>query len=573
MAAGVAAAKHTAPPEERPSGHVPLAERPRRPEPIAVSECDTPVFADTAIPDGGWASIAEQSATATPNSRLLHFTHSHLIQPVGEAFRRLLDHKAKDILLALARTHLHRITAPFRLPDSQAHPAHPTGSAAPQLQLRPEMGEFEAPILVDEDAILAKVKAALDRMPSRGKPEIPSNTRALARLLADPPPTADFEATDLLHDCFSRGTRNCANPVLLFVARNLTRNFGRPAHLPIASGKAWTMLDSVLFANDMAEQLNQICKFIQSWQSEQKTFLILDFGEIELIEYLFESLHPRHHGGLLVRVMEFKVLSSRRLGLLRRIPNRVRRIAQQTGPDTALAYANDTLHLLEIIAREVGFKAVIEAAEAARTEVEKIAAPLKAAPSPPPPPRPTLASAPPPPTGTVPQPASPQGVAIGSILSVEQVMRKLGQQAQTSPPAAEPPPPNLPQRPPVTPPPPELRRQRFTKQQKTEAVLRVLRGEEPDWVAISLGIDTDRLAAWQATFLSGGSAAIDAKGQEPKRRRAPHKASASHTDLSIEDLKGKLHALIETVEVLSKQAQASTTPPPPKPKRTPRKKT
>lgn len=572
----MAAAKHTTPPEERPSEQVPLAQRPRRPEAVAVPECDIPVFADTAIPDGGWASIAEQSAAARPNSRLIHFTHSRLIQPVGEAFRRLLDHKAKDILLALARTHLHRITAPFRLPDTQAHPAHPAASA-PQLQLR--QAAAEPPIQVDEDAILAKVKTALERMPGKGKPEIPSNTRALARLLADPPPTADFEATDLLHDCFSRGTRNCANPVLLFVARNLTRNFGRPAHLPIASGKAWTMLDPTLFANDMAEQLNQICKFIQSWQSEQKTFLILEFGEIELIEYLFESLHPRHHGGLLVRVMEFKVLSSRRLGLLRRIPNRVRRVAQQSGRDTALAYANDTMHLLEIIAREAGFKAVIEAAEAARTEVEKIAAPLKAAPSPPqqqPKPPPMLPSAPPPPTGPQPQqqpsPPPAQGVAIGSILSVEQVMRKLGQQAQASPPAAEPPPPNLPPRPPVAPPPPELRRHRFTKQQKTEAVLRVLRGEEADWVAISLGIDTDRLASWQATFLSGGSAAIDAKGQEPKRSRTPRKTAASHTDLSIEDLKGKLHALIETVEVLSKQAEASAPPPPSKPKRTPRKK-
>ncbi|MBI3444128.1 MAG: helix-turn-helix domain-containing protein [Magnetospirillum sp.] len=373
-----------------------------------------------------------------------------------------------------------------------------------------------------------------------------------------PPPSLDFEAVDLLHDCFPRGTRQSANRVLLAVARNLTRNFGQPGRLPMASGKAWTMLDPAVFADQMAAQLAEINAFILKWQSEEKSFLILEFAEVELIEYMFEHLHPRRHGALLVRVMDFKVLSARRVGLLRRIPARVRRVVQHlTGADPAapLTYARDCIVMLEAIERAGGFHLVTEAAAFARGEIEKIverlvqqtppppaatalpppglpAVPL-AEPSARPPAPPAVAAAPANPLAIPPQPISsmPLPLVPAQIVGVSGTPAPL---PRMTPPPAPP-------------------RKRFTNKDKIAAVMRVFQGEDRDWVAISLGIDPEMLARWQDSFLDGGVAALAPK---PKAVKKPSKAKPAMEEASIDDLKAKLQSLLQTVEVLSTQIQA-----------------
>ena len=172
-----------------------------------------------------------------------------------------------------------------------------------------------------------------------------------------------------------------------------------------------------------------------------------------------------------------------------------------------------------------------------------------------------------------PAPAS----ATGPTPPLHPVMRGLGSPDPTPPPAAQALATIAPPRQ-MTPPSPPPRR-RFTRKQKTEAVMRLLQGEDRDWVAISLGISPALLGRWQDAFLDGGSAAL---AQPAKARDAG--------ESSVEDLKDKLHALIKTVEHLSSQmAQtpaALALPPPetprekaarpalalPPPKKTPRRK-
>ena len=69
-----------------------------------------------------------------------------------------------------------------------------------------------------------------------------------------------------------------------------------------------------------------------------------------------------------------------------------------------------------------------------------------------------------------------------------------------------------------------VRTERFSAQQKTEVVLRLLRGEEIDLLARELKVPAARLAAWRDTFLSGGQEAMkqqphDARDREIARLR------------------------------------------------------
>ena len=50
--------------------------------------------------------------------------------------------------------------------------------------------------------------------------------------------------------------------------------------------------------------------------------------------------------------------------------------------------------------------------------------------------------------------------------------------------------------------------QRFSARQKTEVVLRLLRGEALDAVSRELGIPAARLATWREAFLNAGQAAL-----------------------------------------------------------------
>lgn len=521
---------------------------------------------DTAPPplaEGGWLTVSESAPSADGGGSLL----APLFRGLGRlaaSWRYLAEPAERHALLQHARGGLSRVMRSFHRPAMAAS----MESAGPPVVLPSAMSEPDAVPPFDPEAALARLRSALRQLPEKGEVVVPGNLQSLDRLLADPPPAMDFEAADLLHDCFPRGTRHSGNRVLLAAARNLTRNFGRPGRLPMTSGKAWTMLDPAVFADQMAAQLAEISDFVLTWQGQEKSFLILEFAEVELVEYLFEHLHPRRHGALLIKVMEFKVLSTRRAGLLRRIPARVRRFVQHTAgadPSVPLSYARDSATLLELIERRVGFRPVAEAAATARAEVEKIVARLS-----PPPPAPGNPATPLPPPGEPPPAAKP---------GLEQIMQALGSSADPSVPrpptgapgrisAAPPAAPAVqavsvaaPPRSGTLPVPSAPLRKRFDNRQKTEAVMRVLSGESREQVAAAVGAPTDLLDRWMESFLNGGTSALAPKAKASAKEGKPRKARGKTTAeaASLDDLKSKLQALLQTVEVLSTQIQS---PPP-----------
>lgn len=220
----------------------------------------------------------------------------------------------------------------------------------------------------------------------RGDGTLPERVEVLEFLLADPPPANDFIALDLLAECWGKGAHAIPSRALLAVAQNLSRNFGLPGKLPMASSKAWKMLDPEVFQEELAHRLIAIGAFISDWQRTQRTFLILEFGEIELVEHLFEALRPADYLDLLADVMNFKVLSNRRMGLLRRIPNRVRKQVQPMLPDRAeeaLVLLAHTKALLEKLADPNGFTPIVDAATKALEEIEKLMKLAAAATAPP----------------------------------------------------------------------------------------------------------------------------------------------------------------------------------------------
>lgn len=240
-----------------------------------------------------------------------------------------------------------------------------------------------APSMPIEEA-LAVIEPALAALPVKGDPTLPKDLATLAILLAETPPNNDFKAADMVRDCFAPlggAARN--SRALLAVALRLSREFGSPTRLPLATGRAWHMLDPELFEDEMAAQLATISAFISDWYKSQQTFLCLEFGEIELIEFLFESLSPIRHSDLLCRVMDFKALSNRRQGILRRVPHRLRKLVQDAGGrgPAVLATVEATQTLLDHIAATHGYGPIIEAATASLEEVKKIAEKLRPPPA------------------------------------------------------------------------------------------------------------------------------------------------------------------------------------------------
>lgn len=280
-------------------------------------------------------------------------------------------------------------------------------------------------ISTDQDRAL--VAQALANAPAKGDPTLPDDIATLAALLASPPPTNDFKAADMVRDCFaSLGAASPSSRALLAVAIRLSREFGGPARLPLATVRAWRMLDPVLFEDEMAAQLTAISQFISNWQKTQQIFLCLEFGEIELIEFLFETLPPIRHADILAEVLNFKVLSNRRQGILRRIPHRLRKFVQNSGgkgPDV-LAHVEATRILLDQIAATRNYPPIVAAAAAALEEVGKFAEKLR-----------------PPPTANAAQsgPAG-QGQPLARITPVKRPASELADQAMAATRRAAPPP-------------------------------------------------------------------------------------------------------------------------------------
>jgi hypothetical protein len=68
-------------------------------------------------------------------------------------------------------------------------------------------------------------------------------------------------------------------------------------------------------------------------------------------------------------------------------------------------------------------------------------------------------------------------------------------------------------------------RGRFSAKRKTDAVLRLLRGEELDLLSRELGVTAATLSSWREDFLAGGQAALksrpaDERNDEIARLRA-----------------------------------------------------
>lgn len=245
----------------------------------------------------------------------------------------------------------------------------------------PATPDFSAPLRADPDELSARVNALIaafvpmGEVPMhKGDPTLPDQLDALVHLLSDPPPEQDFSALDALYACWPRSTQESDSRALLAAAHNLGRMFGLPGKLPMATTRAWRMLSPKLFEAELAQRLRDIDDFIADWQATQRVFLILEYSEIELIEYLFESLHPGYHADLLAKVMNFKVLSHRRLGLLRRIPGRLKKQVTPLLPaatEQALVELAHGKKLLETIS-ENGFAPIASAAEKALEEVDKM---------------------------------------------------------------------------------------------------------------------------------------------------------------------------------------------------------
>lgn len=60
---------------------------------------------------------------------------------------------------------------------------------------------------------------------------------------------------------------------------------------------------------------------------------------------------------------------------------------------------------------------------------------------------------------------------------------------------------------------------RWSVRRKTDAVMRLFRGEDLDVVARELRIEAHRLAAWRDEFIAGGAEALKARPTDPTDRK------------------------------------------------------
>ena len=60
---------------------------------------------------------------------------------------------------------------------------------------------------------------------------------------------------------------------------------------------------------------------------------------------------------------------------------------------------------------------------------------------------------------------------------------------------------------------------RWSVRRKTDAVMRLLRGEDLDTVARELRVEAHRLAAWRDEFMAGGAEALKARPTDPTDRK------------------------------------------------------
>jgi len=214
----------------------------------------------------------------------------------SEAFAALLDHALADL--------------PDLIAEVEASNAAPPPVAAP--------AQIAVPAVPD----------------GLGSLDLPQRLDLLAALLAWP--EDDFLAQDLLANCWPRRSGETSRAALA-VALNLAHHFGRPERLPMACLKAWRLLDPVTFRPALVHRLATLCALARQGETADPPLLPLDYGEIELIEYLFETLDPGEDTAVMAEVMALDGLGDRRLALLRRIPIRARRRLEAVDPPERVA--------------------------------------------------------------------------------------------------------------------------------------------------------------------------------------------------------------------------------------------
>src|SRR5438270_13841320 len=84
---------------------------------------------------------------------------------------------------------------------------------------------------------------------------------------------------------------------------------------------------------------------------------------------------------------------------------------------------------------------------------------------------------------------------------------------------------------------------RMSRQRKTAAVLRLLRGEDLETVSRALGATAATLAGWRDAFLAGGEAVLATKPADAK-------------DLEVDRLKAKLGETVLERELLAEKVAA-----------------
>jgi transposase-like protein len=87
-----------------------------------------------------------------------------------------------------------------------------------------------------------------------------------------------------------------------------------------------------------------------------------------------------------------------------------------------------------------------------------------------------------------------------------------------------------------------LDRGRFSAKRKTEAVLRLLRGEDLDTLSRELGVVAATLSSWRDAFLDGGTAAMKSRPSDDR-------------DEEIARLRSKVGRLTMDVELLGAKCQ------------------
>ena len=198
---------------------------------------------------------------------------------------------------------------------------------------------------------------------------------ALNLLLQDPPKASDLELLAALERLYPRSTENCNDEALRLIANRLVRFLGKPERRALTCRRAWQMLDKRQMEQAIADHLRRVVETVTEWQRTHSLFFELGSAEVDVVEGFFEALPPARHRDLLADVMNLKVLSNRRMGLLRRLAMHARqqipRDIERDRPGL-LTYLQACIDLFSQIIDRGGYKPIIEQASQLREQLTAI---------------------------------------------------------------------------------------------------------------------------------------------------------------------------------------------------------